>query len=168
MIPSTPDVPTPPSVFEGRHDFQRALMGLMAEAEHARAHRLWWIDPDFSAWPLGDPAFLAALTVFVKRPGRQVVVLTHSDAAWARRHVRFQAWRQTWGHTLKLLQPESPHAVLPTWAFLDKVVAVRVNDTDHWRGRLEREVTALSALAESVQALVQGASEAFPLRPLGL
>lgn len=157
-----------PSLFEGRAEFHRALMGLMGQAERGSAQRLYLVDPDFSVWPLGDATFLTALTNFVKRPGRQVWVLAQSDASWPRQQVRFQVWRQSWGHTLKLLRPESNRLVLPRVALLERSMALNVLDADHWRGRVEREASAVSALTESISALFEDASEAFALRPLGL
>ena len=67
-----PQAPLP--TIASRSDFAAAVLWGVREATARQTRHLLWIDPDFADWPLDDPALLDALTPWVHRPQRRLVL----------------------------------------------------------------------------------------------
>jgi hypothetical protein len=162
------DRPAPPAI-ESRSGFTAALHWGFGEAMARSARRIVCVDRDFTNWPLGDAALLEALTGWIRRPQRQLVLLGGRFDEVPRRHPRFVAWRRAWGHAVPAwTPPEDLAAELPTLLFDDGPVLVRLFDAVHWRGRAEFDDGAARLYRDEVDAVLQRSEPAFPVTDLGL
>lgn len=166
---SEPADQPPLSALRSQSDVQTALRWAVQYALDTRSRRLLWLDPDFSAWPLDDPALLDGLTAWLRLPQRRLVLLAHQFGAVERLHPRFVAWRRTWSHVVDAWTPSEGIAVkLPSLLIDDQRLCLQVFDTAQWRGRLSLDERAVHQWHDEIDALLQRCEAAFPVRPLGL
>lgn len=155
--------------FEGRGGFAQAVLALAAAADDARAPAHWyWADPDFVAWPLDDPALIAALAAWLARPGRQLTLLACGYDALARAHPRFVDWRRPRAHLVHGWQVAVDASQMPGLFLARAPHLLELGERDRWRGRWGRDALQWRAGREWVDALIQQAAPAFALTPLGL
>jgi len=152
-----------------RADFAAALLWGVQSATARAARKMWWVDPDFSDWPLGEPQLLQALTSWLRLPQRRLMLLAADFEEVPRRHPRFDRWRVDWSHAIEAWTPPGEMAVaLPHLLLDDGPMCVQVFDTHHWRGRASMDLRIASLLRQEVDAVLQRSEPAFPVRQLGL
>jgi hypothetical protein len=158
-----------PDALRSRADFDAAVRGLLRHAIGQRSRRLTWLDPDFTAWPLGDPALLHDLTAWLKLPQRRLVLVAcHFDEV-PRQHPRFVAWRRDWSHAVEAWAPVPGADVrMPTLAIDDDRLCLQLFDRVQWRGRLALDEQAVRRWRDEIDALLQRAEPAFPAHQIGL
>lgn len=155
--------------FEGSAPFAEAIARVMRHADERGARVLRWCDEDYAAWPLGDPAFLDALTRWARGGARELQMVGVAWEDLRRRHPRFVRWRQDFSHVITCLEPsERREDPLPT-LWLDAAdQVVRVFDRDHWRGRMGADRLDRQRAREALDAIAQRALPAFASTTLGL
>ena len=85
----------PSGTFIGRDAFrERVRAGLSAAAAEGWAE-LVLCDADFHDWPLGERAVVEALTAWVRRAQRLVMLAKTYDEV-PRQHAQFVEWRRLW------------------------------------------------------------------------
>lgn len=133
------------------------------------ARRITCVSPSFAEWPLDDAALLQDLVVWLKRPGRQLVLLAAGFDDVPRALPRFTAWRKPWVHALQTLQaPEEMANALPMLMFDDMAVSVRLQDLDAGLGRASLDRFERHRCLDQVDAILQRSSPAFAVNTLGL
>lgn len=161
---------TPPDEFvplAGRADFAAAVQLAMAHAADTGERALFFVDADFSGWPLNDTALLDALTRWA-HPQRRLTLLAHHFDEMPRKHPRFVAWRRTWSHLISCrAAPEVDASEVPT-LLLAGARSLQVIEKTHWRGRWLVDESEQRTWAEVVDAILQRSEEAFPATNLGL
>lgn len=152
-----------------RAGFVAALIWAVAWASSTGARKMWWIDPDFSDWPLNDAMLLTSLTGWLRQPQCKLVLLATDYGPVERMHPRFASWRRTWGHAIDAYSlPEDEGLVLPTLAIAGQHACVELLDRMYWRGRAGVDPQRARLLADEIDALVQRSSTDFPATRLGL
>ena len=155
--------------FEGCAEFVQAVEHAMAHAGERATRRLCWCDEDFAAWPLGDAGWIAQLTHWARASGRELIMIARHYSVIERRHPRFAVWRRDWSHVIQCLVPdETRSAALPTLWIDSDDQALRVFDTEHWRGRMSFDRVDRQRAREDFEAILQRAGPGFPALTLGL
>ena len=125
-------------------------------------------DEDFEDWPLGEPAFIAALTAWAQTH-RRLHLLARNYDGFARRHPRWVAWRRQWSHVVHCRSNEQlESAVCPCLVVAPGVLALRLSDRVHHRGRLMTQAADIQLAREQFDAVLQHSADAFPATTLGL
>lgn len=150
-----------------RAEFLAAIRWGFAHADAQAARRIVCVDPDFADWPLDEPALLDALTAWLKRPQRKLVLLAASYDEVPRRHPRFVAWRTNWAHAVEAVSPVE-RIELPTLLLDDGDLSVQLIDRTHWRGRVETDRRSARSWRDEVDAVLQRCEPALPVYRLGL
>ena len=164
----TPE-PLAPGALRSRADFDGAVCGALRHAIAQRSRRLIWLDPDFTAWPLGDPALLQDLTTWLKLPQRRLVLIAQRFDEVPRQHPRFVAWRRDWSHAIEAWSPSAGTEVqMPTLAIDDDRLCLQLFDRMQWRGRLTLDEQAARRWRDEIDALLQRCDAAFPVHHIGL
>lgn len=157
-----------PIDIDSAEGFRRAVVAAVAEAVVRRARRLVLADPDFDAWPLEEGDFLAALTDFVRLPGRQVLLLARRFEGVARHRPRFVRWRQTWGHAVDARRPVDEEVAVPSLLLADRALMVELLDKEHWRGRVLQADGRVVVAAQEIDVLAQRTEPGWAGTTLGL
>jgi hypothetical protein len=156
-------------VIDTREGFRQALLESLDQCGRDGIAHLWLCDPDFSEWPLGQPAVVESLTRWASSRRRLTLVAGRYDHL-ATRCPRWVAWRRQWSHIVQCLQVLEEHALqVPSLLYGSPSVALRMHDLDrHPRGRRYRSVADIVSCGELVDAISQRAEESFPSTTLGL
>jgi hypothetical protein len=154
--------------FDTRAGFRDAVARCIADAAARRARRLTLVDQDFVGWPLEDAAVLDGLARFALLPERRIVLIAQRFDAVQRDCARFVQWRRTWSHVVQPLSPPEDRLTWPTLVLADAAFALRVFDRDRWRGRVEAGSSAVTQLAEEIDAFAQRCEASFPANVVGL
>ncbi|MFM2111399.1 MAG: hypothetical protein RLZZ271_59 [Pseudomonadota bacterium] len=152
---------------EGRKLFQELVPLFIEEAARLGWNQLYWMDPDFSDWPLGDRRTYAALQSW-SRKGRRMYIHAHRFDVLMSTHHRFVNWRRQWAHIVECWQcPQSDAADFPSTMY-----------SSGWSlRRLDRglNLCVISAIPEQLQALeelrqdwLEKSVPGFPAHVLGL
>lgn len=150
-------------------EFEAALRSTILAALARDARTLLWVDPDFVAWPLDDPALLEAITVWLRKPMRRLVLLGARWDRLERAHPRFAQWRMPWSHAIDVREPSDlPADELPTLMLDDGPMVLELWERDPPRGRAGRDATAAAAVRDRIDAPLQRSAPAWPVKPLGL
>ena len=164
-----PAVQPPLSALRSKADFEAALQWSLRHALAARARRMVWVDTDFAAWPLDDPALLETLTAWLQLPQRRLLLLAHHFSWVERQRPRFGAWRRTWSHAIEAWTPsEGVEAKLPLLVIDDKQLCLQVFDIEQWRGRLSLDERKVGQWRDEIDVLLQRCEAAYPVQHLGL
>jgi hypothetical protein len=156
-------------VIDSRSAFAAALHWGVGRAIERGARRIVGVDVDFSDWPLDDPALLATLGPWLRRPQRELVLLASSFDEVALRHPRFVAWRRLRVHAVPGWRaPEDLDVPLPTMLLDDGPLLVQLTDRVHWRGRAALDAHAARLHRDEIDALIQRSEAGFPASHLGL
>lgn len=163
-----PDAESPPAIHSPA-SWQAALGWGVAAAAAREARRITWVDTDFAAWPLDDPALLEALTGWLRLPQRRLVVLAHGYDDMPRRFARFTGWRRKFGHAVETrsvsleVAPELPSVLVD-----DGPVSVHLIDGVRWRGRAAIDARTATLWRERIDVILQRSDPAFAVDTLGL
>ena len=165
---STPLAGLPPAI-DSRGAFIAALRGSVQSAVAQGARRMLWADRDFAEWPLNDPMLLEAMTQWLRRPRRHLVLLAHDFDGASRRCPRFVHWYRIWSHAVSAFSPPPGDAAeLPCLILVEGRAVVHVVDKERWRGRISLDSQEVNQVRDSIDALLQRSDAAFPATTLGL
>jgi hypothetical protein len=158
-----------PGAIDGRASFLAALHWGLSTAIAQDARRIVCADPCFADWPLDDPALLQALTAWLRRPQRRLVLLARGFDDLPRLFPRFSAWRADWVHAIDGWQaPDELAADVPTVLSCDGEVCVQLIDALHWRGRATLDARIARRWCEDLDVVLQRCERALVARTLGL
>lgn len=163
-----PSPPLPPAAIDTRAAWLEAVDWALQAALARRARQLWLVDPDFAAWPLGEPAFLVRLQAFVRQPQRQLVLLAQHFDEVPRRHPRFVAWRRDWAHAVSAWAVPEGGPPLPSLLLDDGPVCLQRLALQPLRARASLDAAEVRRWREQLDVLLQQCEPAFPVRTLGL
>lgn len=160
----------PPDVaFEGTAELAQALFGALVHATQVPARRLWWSDPDFAAWPVGEADWLSLLTRWARLGGREIVMMANDYRAIERLHPRFVVWRRDWAHVIRCMAPDDTRPEpLPTLWLDNTGQVLKVFDREHSRGRAGFGRIDRQRAREEFDAHLQRGAPGFPAVTLGL
>ena len=97
--PATQDA-LPTGLVESAEEARQMLRQALQLAAEQGGRELCWLDPDFTSWPLSDPALLDALHRWAL-PHRKLRLLAATDYEALRRvHPRFVQWRRLHDHVI--------------------------------------------------------------------
>lgn len=163
-------IPAPmPSALRTREDFHAALRWALAHALAQRVRRLYWLDPDFAAWPLDEAWVLEPLTAWLRLPQRRLVLVARTYEQVARQHPRFVRWRRDWAHAIEAWSPaEGAELPLPTLLIDSGPLCLQLHDSQQWRGRLALDEAAARQWRDEIDALLQRCESAFAAYTIGL
>jgi hypothetical protein len=152
-----------------RGDFVAAVRDAVDQALACAARRMLWVDPDFSEWPLDDPALLQRLTDWLRLPQRQLHLLA-SDYQHIRRHrARFVSWYKLWSHAIAAFSPaQEVVAELPCVLLAEGAVLVHMQDPLRWRGWVVADAAQQRQWRDRLDAVLQRSEPVFPATTLGL
>lgn len=154
--------------FDDLGGFRAAVLAAVLDAAQGQARQLVMVDPDFADWPLDEPALTEALSVFARRPGRELQLLAADYERVRRSCPRFTRWRTLFGHAVDARLATDEQAELPGVVVVDGCRAVRLDDRRHGRGCTFDDPPEVHALRQSIDALLQRASPGFAATTLGL
>jgi hypothetical protein len=99
---SEPTIPETlkPGLVETPEEVRQMLRQALLLAAEQGGREQCWLAPDFSAWPLSDPALLEALRGWAL-PHRRLRLLAADYEAVRRVHPRFVQWRQLHDHVVQ-------------------------------------------------------------------
>jgi len=163
----TPDAPAGAAIIDGRSDFTAAVRQALSQASRERARELYFVDPDFEAWPLDDPQVLDALTAWARLPKRQLLMIASRFVGLPRRCARFTAWRRDWAHAIECRTTDVEASQIPT-LLLAGAHSLQLADRLQWRGHWLADDSEISAWREVVDVLMQRSEPDFPANTLGL
>lgn len=150
-------------------EFRDAVLATLAAALARDTRSLLWVDPDFARWPLDDPGLIDAITAWLRRPQRRLMLLAGGFEVLAREHPRFAQWRMPWMHAIDARTPsELPRLDLPTLMLDDGPTVLELWERDPPRGRAAHDPAAARTARDRVDAPWQRGVAAWPAKPLGL
>jgi hypothetical protein len=152
---------------DGRSEFTQAVQRALSQAARERARELFFVDPDFEAWPLDDPQVLSALTAWARLPKRRMLVIAGRFDDLPRRFPRFTEWRRNWAHIVECRATEVEASQIPT-LLLAGAHSLQMADRLQWRGHWLADDSEISAWREVVDVLMQRSDADFPANTLGL
>jgi hypothetical protein len=162
------DPGTGSNAFDGRQAYTDALRTVLVGVGDASPRELWWVDACFTGWPLDEPEVLEALTRWLRRPARRLVVIGGDFAQLARDHPRFTRWRCDHGHVIEAWEPLVGERIELDAVLIAGPTAIELVDRMHWRGRTLSEPSAVRELTEHVASLLHRCQSAWPITTLGL
>ena len=102
LAEGAPDLPAGP--FIGRESFRQLLRQSFAAAAERGWRELLISDPDFTDWPLGEPAVAESLHEWAQKTTGRCIVLARSYEAVPRLHALFVRWRSQWQHKIECFE----------------------------------------------------------------
>ncbi|MEO7055166.1 MAG: hypothetical protein ABI281_01195 [Caldimonas sp.] len=151
-----------------RADFQNAVRAAFVQAAEHGAPEIFIVDPNFADWPLSERAVVDTLTGWVDSH-RRITVVAHSFDEFARRQIRFVEWRRQWAHVVHCRRDDELEAEqIPTLMVVPGQVCIRLLDRVRYRGLVSARPIDLTGCRETIDALLQRSTEAFPVTTLGL
>lgn len=153
---------------DSRGAFQQAVRDALAEAARVGCRELVLVDPDFTAWPLGEAGVVESLTQWAYAHRRLTLLAAHFDEV-ARHQPRFVRWRVQFAHVVDARAAHEDDASnLPTLLHAPGLLALRLFDAQRFRGAVDRSAAEDAQSRERVDAFLQRACESFPASTLGL
>jgi len=162
------ELPQPPLLLGSRAECREALRAAIAAAADAQCRELWFCDPDYADWPLGERATIECMTRWA-RPHRRLVVLALGFETLIERHPRWIEWRRRWSHLVecRVLDALEPGRV-PSLLLASDVLCLRVLDPETGRARVSADPIEAMRCRETIDALMQRSVEGAPVTALGL
>jgi len=130
--------------------------------------QLLLVDTDFAAWPLDQPAVLAALAHWLRPAGRGLQLIATDFDAVARLHPRLARWRRDWAHRIAAWRPVDGLPPAGLRGLMAGPVALQWLDAPDWRLRPITEAVHLRALHEQCADFLQRCEPSWPVTTLGL
>ena len=161
--------PTSPTLrFHSRGDFQAAWRDALARIAQQGCREVWFVDHDFSNWPLGERASCELLTQWALAR-RSLVLLAANFDSVQRLHPRWVTWRRQWSHLVQCRQVDpSDVDLIPTMVLAPGVLSLRVHDPVNFRGRVSFDLADEVRDRDDLDAFLQRSHAAFPVTTLGL
>ncbi len=171
------------SLYQGRDActdlLRQALLGLTpvttptamagtAPAPWANTRQLWLADPDFTDWPLGEPAVLDALSAWLRQGGRQLRIAGLQFDATARRHPRLARWRRDWSHAIDVWTPVEGGLPPLLCGLLAAPLWLQRLDASDWRIRCNNRAEQAHTVQTQIADFLQQCESAWPVTTLGL
>ena len=154
---------------DSRESFVAALRWGFEQVFVQDARCIICVDTNFEHWPLDEPLLLQALTAWLRRPQRRLVLLAASYVQVPRSQPRFTTWRRDWAHAIQALQPPQDWlGELPTLLLDDRSMTVHLSDLLHWRGRASLDARTRVLWQERIDVVLQRSEPAFAVTTLGL
>ena len=153
--------------FEGRLAFQQILRGAFDAAGRERWADMLWCDPDFSDWPLGERAVIAALNAWA-HPRRRLLILAGDFRPLQRQHARFVEWRRTWDLILDCRQAAPVDARTLPSLLIGPSWALRRHDVERCRGATAADALTRVRWRETLGDALSRSRLSFPASTLGL
>jgi hypothetical protein len=170
---------TPPAVwpaggwfeghYAGRETFRQLLCEGLLAVTRTDVTELILSDPDFSDWPLDDPAVVQALHqwMLAGRPCK-VTLLAASYDQVVRRHALFVRWRVQWAHKIECRRWREGNPLdLPSLLWTPQW-AMRRDDLDRCTGQARCEPRWRVTMREHLQEWLRNSTAGFPASVLGL
>ncbi len=157
-------------IITGREAFVQALRDGLAYAAAEGCRELCWLDADFAAWPLSEPAVLDALKQWAL-PHRSLRLLAAQYDDVRRRHPRFVQWRQTWSHVVSAAEyplDDVGHGRPVGLLLAPGLFSLRLLDAQQWRAATSARIADEIGAREWFDAVWQRSSESFSATTLGL
>lgn len=160
---------------EGRYSGPEALRQLVRDAVRLALlhgiHEMFWSDPDFADWPLGEAELNSDLNRWAQAGGQLRLLATDFRAVEAL-HARFVVWRTRWSHqvqaravrrgTSRAAMTVIPSALwTPQWSF-ERI------DVEHQVVLASHERAARMHTLERMEGHWRQAGPAFAATTLGL
>jgi hypothetical protein len=162
------DSPSTHRMLLSRGEFHDALRQALEQAASDGCRELFISDPDFSDWPLSEPAVVDSLTRWAL-PHRRLTVLAQNYDEMPRRHPRWVVWRRRWDHVVTCRALESPEVgAVPSLLLAPGLATVRLFDPVHYRASVSTHADDALRAREHLDALLQQSSDAFSASVLGL
>ena len=156
------------TLIASRADFDVAVRSAFAHAAECDAGEICIVDPNFNDWPLNERAVVESLAHWASSRKKLIVFAKNFDEM-ARRHSRFVEWRRQWAHIAQCRTDDDLEGdSLPTLLFVPGIVSVRLLDRVRYRGTASAKPVDLVESRETIDALLQRSTEAFPATMLGL
>ena len=156
------------AVITSRSEFQSALRDAFAEAASVGCRELYFCDPDFADWPLGERAVVEHLGLWASSH-RRLTLLAEDFSELSRRHPRWVEWRQNWSHVVHCrTNIELETGQMPIILLAPGLLSVRLSDPIHHRGQRSHEAAEGLRCRELFDAVLQRSEEAFPASTTGL
>lgn len=157
----------PQGRFAGREIFAQTVRDALACAAREGWRELILSDASFGDWPLGERAVVASLQAWSRTGRRFTLLAAHFDEV-LRRHARFVAWRQAWGHIVECRVSRShAGADFPSLLWTPAWSLQRI-DVERQVIVCEREASRQLALREWLDETLRGSTPGFPSVTLGL
>jgi hypothetical protein len=151
-----------------RKEFLDAVRVALVQAAAAGATEIYLVDPHFSDWPLNERSLVESLSRWVSSR-RKLTIVAHSFDEVARRAPRFSEWRRQWSHVIHCRATDEIEAdQVPTLLYVPGLVCIRLLDRVRYRGTVSGRAADDVEARESIDALLQRSTEAFPPTTLGL
>ena len=168
---SGPSGAAPSALLEGRFNGCTEFADLVRHALAAAAAQGWreifWCDPDFLDWPLGERLVAQALNDWA-RGGRKLTMLAGNYDAVPRHHARFVTWRRTWSQVVECRRSAAASAdSMPSALWSPGWMFERL-DMKHSTGVASADPARRIALKERLNERFLNSSPAFPATVLGL
>lgn len=159
---------SPQHSIASRGEFIDAARNMLAQAEAGLSRDITLVDADFSPWPLDEREVIAALTRWIRLPGRRLRLLGGRFDVIERDQSRFASWRKPFAHAIECWRPTDVDAGdLPGLLLLD-ATCLELLDREHWRAAVVNGRRPLVLHRERVDALMQRCDAAWPVTLLGL
>jgi hypothetical protein len=155
--------------FDSRSGWRQALRGVLAQAQARGVRRMWWLSPDWAAWPLGDAEAIEALDGWMNGAAVELGWLSTDFDSLERHLPRLARWRRAWTHRLRCLAPDPEQAQdLPHLLLVEDQLVIRVLDDRHFAGRISSDAQDIRRCQEWLDALLQRSIDTYPVTSLGL
>lgn len=139
-----------------------------APAPWAATRQLWLADPDFTDWPLDEPAVLDALSAWLRQGGRQVHMAGLQFETTARRHPRLERWRRDWSHAVNVWIPTEGGLPPLLCGLLAAPLWLQWLDAPDWRMRCTSDGAHAHTVQLQTADFLQRCESAWPVTTLGL
>ena len=143
-------------------------MPITAPAPWAATRQLWLADPDFTDWPLDEPAVLNALSAWLRQGGRQVQLVGLAFDTTARERPRLARWRRDWSHAIAVWTPCDGVLPPPLHGLLAAPLRLQWQDSADWRMRCTTDIAHAHRGHLQNADFLQRCESAWPVTTLGL
>ncbi|MDM0047358.1 hypothetical protein QTH91_22900 [Variovorax dokdonensis] len=172
-MPADPSLPVvagadlPEGSFSGPQAFAQRIRDAIEASAGAGWREVYWSDPDFVDWPLGERAVADALQRWAGA-GRRLVLVAQDYGVFERHHARFVTWRRMWSHIVEARVckgpglPEVPSGIwTPDWH-------LRRLDIERCHGVSGSDALGRRQLRENLDECLRHSRAGFPVTTLGL
>jgi hypothetical protein len=129
---------------------------------------LMMVDELGDLWPLDEPEVMAALSVWLRPPGRHLYLVAADFERLARRCPRFALWRKNWVHRISCMKPAEgplPGALHGWWS---DTLALQRLDAPDWRIRTITNLVQIRSMHSQCADFLQRCEPSWPPTTLGL